>query len=403
MEFEKMIRRNLEKNLQEASRKYPVISLTGPRQSGKTTLVRAAFPEHGYISLEDPEQRGLALEDPRGFLSQFPEGVILDEVQRAPDLFSYIQPMVDAEDRPGRFVLTGSQNFLLLRTVSQTLAGRCAIYHLLPFSLSELFSWPDLSLDRISHEVLLKREKPTGGLFQILYTGFYPRIHDKDLAAQDWLKNYAQTYLERDVRDLINVGDLETFRRFMGLCAGRCGQILNVNSLAVDCGISHTTARRWLSVLETSFIVVLLRPHHHNFNKRLVKSPKLYFLDTGLLCYLLRIRDPEDLRLHAQRGGVFESFVISELHKKALHNGQEPDLFFWRDSTGHEVDCIIDSGRTLTPVEIKSGQTITRDFFKGLDYWRGLSGVTEQPGALIYGGDRTYQYKDTMVYSWWNF
>jgi len=257
-----MIPRQIEIKIRQAAKQYPVITLTGPRQSGKTTLIRAMFPEMQYFSLEDPELRHLAGGDPRGFLAQFQEkGVILDEVQRAPDLFSYIQTRVDEVDRPGQFILSGSQNFLLMKNISQTLAGRCAIFHLLPFSVNELRQLPHPAMEDIGQKILSVPEPENGNVFDFLYTGFYPRIHDKKLDAQEWLKNYTQTYLEGDVRDLINIGDLESFRRFMGLCAGRVGQLLNLSSLASDCGVTHTTAKRWLSVLETGFIVTLLRPH----------------------------------------------------------------------------------------------------------------------------------------------
>jgi hypothetical protein len=399
-----MIPRQIEIKIRQAAKQYPVITLTGPRQSGKTTLIRVMFPEMQYFSLEDPELRHLAGEDPRGFLAQFQEkGVILDEVQRTPDLFSYIQTRVDEVDRPGQFILSGSQNFLLMKNISQTLAGRCAIFHLLPFSVNELRLLPHPVMEDIGQKILSTPEPENGNLFDFLYTGFYPRIHDKKLDAQEWLKNYTQTYLERDVRDLINIGDIESFRRFMGLCAGRVGQLLNLSSLASDCGITHTTAKRWLSVLETGFIVTLLRPHYQNFNKRLVKSPKLYFIDTGLLCYLLRIRNPEDLFLHASRGAIFENYVVAELLKDRLHAGLEPDLYFWRDSAGHELDIIIDLGSRLIPIEIKSSHTIAKDFFKGLNYWKTLVKNPSVPSALIYAGKRSFHHKSTAVYSWWNF
>lgn len=398
-----MIPRKLEAQLKQAAAQYPVVTLTGPRQSGKTTLIRAVFDDYDYVSLEDPEYRTFADEDPRAFLEQFGNRAVLDEVQRTPDLFSYIQTLVDSTDRPGQFILSGSQNFLLARTIGQTLAGRCAILHLLPFSLSELMGWDDLPLDEIGSAFPPDRKKRPFDLDDCMFTGFYPRIHDKGLAPREWLRNYAQTYLERDVRDLVNVGDLEAFQRFMGLCAGRTGQLLNLSGLAADCGISHTTARRWLSVLEASFIVLRLQPHFRNFSKRLVKSPKLYFLDTGLLCHLLRIREPADLALHAARGAIFESFVVSELHKRALHAGREPDLYFWRDSAGNEVDLILDRGVRLIPVEIKSGKTIARDFFKGLHYWRKLAGSEDGPAALVYGGDRSYRRSGSCVYGWYGF
>ena len=399
-----MIPRQLGIRIKQAAAKYPVITLTGPRQSGKTTLIRALFPDNQYISLEEPELRQLAGEDPRGFLAQFKEkNVILDEVQRTPDLFSYIQTRVDEVDRPGQFILSGSQNFLVMKNISQTLAGRCAVFHLLPFSINELRQLSHPPVEDMGRKISTIPEPENRKLFDCIFTGFYPRIHDKKLDAQEWLKNYTQTYLERDVRDLINIGDLESFRRFMGLCAGRVGQLLNLSSLAADCGVTHTTAKRWLSVLETGFITTLLRPHYQNFNKRLVKSPKLYFLDTGLLCYLLRIRCPEDLFLNASRGAIFENYVIAELLKRRLHAGQESDLYFWRDSAGHELDIIIDLGNRLIPVEVKSGQTIAKDFFKGLNFWKALSNDPSAPAALIYAGSRSLHQKNTAVYSWWNF
>lgn len=399
-----MIPRKIERKIRQAAEQYPVISLTGPRQSGKTTLIRTMFPDMQYFSLEDPELRNLASEDPRGFLDQFQEkGVILDEVQRAPDLFSYIQTRVDEVDRPGQFILSGSQNFLLMKNISQTLAGRCAIFHLLPFSVNELRQIPHPEIEEIGQKIPSIPEPEKGNLFDLLFTGFYPRIHDKKMDAQDWLKNYTQTYLERDVRDLINIGDLESFRRFMGLCAGRVGQLLNLSSLASDCGVTHTTAKRWLSVLETGFIVTLLRPHYQNFNKRLVKSPKLYFFDTGLLCYLLRIRNSEDLLLHASRGAIFENYVVAELMKRRFHDGVEPDIYFWRDSAGHELDILIDLGNQLIPVEVKSGHTIAKDYFKGLNFWKTLSNDPSAPAALIYAGNRSLYQKKIAVYSWWNF
>jgi len=396
-----MITRHLTPRLVKAVQQYPVVSLTGPRQSGKTTLTRTALDGYAYINLEMPDQRRFALEDPRGFLGHLPDRVIIDEAQHAPELFSYIQGIVDQRDQPGQFVLTGSQNFLLHRQISQSLAGRAAILHLLPFSRSELLGRPATALDELiihppsfSHEVADRLE-------EVLFVGGYPRVHDKQLPAQEWLANYYLTYVERDVRDLLNVGDLETFGRFMGLCAGRSGQLLNLSALANDCGITHTTARRWLSVLETSFLVTLLRPHHRNLNKRLIKSPKLYFLDTGLLCYLLRLTSSTDLQVHASRGAVFESWVVSEAMKNAMHRGLQPDLFFWRDSTGHEIDLLLETGGgKLLPIEAKSGQTFNSDFVQELAWWQNLADQSDHPSAVIYGGDKTFRFKQHTVLSW---
>ena len=395
-----MIPRALEPALKDVARQYPVVTLTGPRQSGKTTLVRETFPDHAYASLEEPDVREYALADPRGFLGQFADRVILDEVQRAPDLFSYIQGIVDREDVPGRYILSGSQNFLLLRSIGQSLAGRSAVLHLLPLSLAELEGRQPFPLDALGKEVAGERREGSPDLMDLLFRGFYPRIHDKGLDPTTWHSGYYQTYVERDVREVVNVGDSEAFGRFVRLCAGRNGQLLNLTSLANDCGITHTTARRWISILEASFLVLLLRPYHANFGKRLIKSPKLYFLDTGLLCYLLRIQSPEDLRLHASRGSIFESFVVAELLKSFLNRGREADLYFWRDSTGHEIDVVIDRGLERIAMEIKSAQTVAEDFFSGIDFWRKLVGDPEAPAALIYGGDRSFRRSGVVVQSW---
>ena len=395
-----MIPRHLQARIQADAGAMPVITVTGPRQSGKTTLVRTAFPDHAYVSLEDPEDRSQALDDPRGLLARFPGEVIIDEVQRAPELFSYIQVEVDAKERPGRFILTGSQNFLLARSVSQSLAGRSAIHHLLPLSFDELLERQPRSLDDLAKPEVL--DAPDDDLFDVLYRGLYPRIHARQLDPQSWLRSYYQAYLERDVRQLLNVGDLDSFRRFVGLCAGRVGQLLNLSSLANDCGISHTTARRWLSVLEASFIVILLRPFHQNFGKRMIKSPKLYFVDTGLLCYLLRIRQPDDLHLHASRGAIFESFVVSELTKRALHAGRDPDLYFWRDSRGREIDVVLELGSQQILVEVKSGRTLASDFFRHIHSWRELSKRHDTPAMLVYAGDRNEIRSGVQVTAWWN-
>lgn len=394
-----MIARHLEMPLRQAATRYPVVTLTGPRQSGKTTLVREVFPEHAYVSLEAPDWRQFAQDDPRGFLGQYSGGLILDEVQRVPELLSYIQGMVDEDDQPGRFILTGSQNLLLLERVSQSLAGRAAILHLLPLSRAELCAEEPVDLAALG-EARPKGKRETGRLVDTLFTGFYPRIHDKQLPPQDWLANYYQTYIERDVRSILNVGDMERFGRFVRLCAGRAGQLLNYSSLGADCGVTHETVRRWLSVLETSFIVYLLRPHHQNFSKRLVKSPKLYFYDTGLLCYLLQIRSPEELTNHSARGAVFENFVLAELLKAYYHQGRAPETFFWRDAAGHEIDILLDQGRRLVPIEVKSGETIASDFFKGLDFWRQLPEQEDAPCLLVYGGAESRTQRGVQVIPW---
>ena len=384
----------------EAATTLPVVTLTGPRQSGKTTLVRSAFRHLPYLTLEEPDTRERALADPRGFLGAHPDGAVLDEVQRAPDLLSYMQGLVDDDPRPGRFILTGSQNLQLLDRVSQSLAGRTRILHLLPLSLSELEArapWdPDEGGAPDDGRAAAVRRK----LHATLHTGFYPRIHDRGLDSVSWLADYRATYVERDVRQVLNVHDLETFTRFLGLCAGRNAQILNASSLAADAGIDHTTVRRWLSVLEAGFLIRLLRPHHRNFGKRLTKNPKIYFLDTGLLCSLLGIRSADDLRIHASRGAIFESFVLAELMKAYLHRGRRPPLYFWRDSSGHEVDFVIERGPQLVAIEAKSGETAPPAHFNGLSWWRRLVDDPTAPALLVYGGTSPFNHLGLPAVPW---
>lgn len=393
-----MFKRALATKLQQLATQYPVVSVTGPRQSGKTTLTRLVFPDYHYVSLEDPEEREFATRDARRFLGRFKEGVIIDEAQRVPHLFSYIQTIVDLEGKVGRFILTGSQQFLMLSKVSQTLAGRIALLRLLPLSLSELRGTRPLEPDRLLQH---SRTGPPGiTLEKILFKGMYPRIHDRNLNAHEWYGGYLRTYVERDVRDVLRIGDLSTFQDFVRLCAGRSGQLLNLSSLAADCGITHPTARAWISVLEASSLVYLLRPHYRNFSKRIIKTPKLYFLDCGLLCYLLRVRNEEDLAVHPLRGSIFETFILSEIHKIFAHSGEEPPLHFWRDQTGHEIDLLIDLGRNLIPVEIKSARTVAADFFNGLKYWMSLKGNTAKEGILVYGGEESYDRERFRVKAW---
>ncbi len=394
-----MIPRTLSQKLRKLASQYPVVTITGPRQSGKTTLVRAEFPEYRYISLENPDYRQLALEDPRGFLRPLKSGVILDEVQRVPDLFSYIQTIVDENDQPGAFVLTGSQNFLLLERISQSLAGRTAILHLLPLSKRELFRQSPLNPDDFPSVSVSKAEYP--GVWEMLFKGFYPRIHDKNLDPTEWYAWYYQTYVERDVRSILNIGDLDAFVRFVRLCAGRNGQLVNFSTLAADAGISHSTAKRWLSILQAGFIIALLQSHHENFRKRLVKSPKLYFLDSGLLSFLLGIKSAEELQFHAMRGSVFESFVFLELYKMYAHVGQIPPVYFWRDAKGHEVDFIIERGNKRVIIDVKSGETINADYFKGLKYYQQLAGDKVDQSLLVYGGFEHFVRKEITILPWY--
>ena len=378
---------------------FPVVFLTGPRQSGKTTLARASFPDFLYVSLEDLQNRQEASEDPRGFLSRQGKapGVILDEVQRAPDLFSYIQGVVD-DGRGGPYLLTGSQQFLLSEKISQSLAGRAAILELLPLSLAERWGREARTPDHLLDEPPGAAESPSAHVDDVLFSGTFPRIHDRNLDPASWLDGYLRTYVERDVRTIAGLGDLDRFTRFIGLCAGRAGQLVNSSALGSDAGVSHVTAKRWLSILRASYVIDFVRPHHENFSKRLVKSPKLYFVDTGLLCHLLGIRRGEDLARHPLRGAIFENFVITEFRKLFLHHGERAPIFFWRDSHGHEVDVLIDLGARRIPVEIKSGNTVASDFLAGLDRYVGMSGDPE--GILVYGGDATYRRRAHHVRPW---
>jgi len=378
------IPRNAETRLQLFANGYPVVVVTGPRQSGKSTLVRHAFPEHHYVSLEDLDVREFAETDPRGFLNQFTGGAILDEIQRCPGLFSYLQTRVDKNQQAGEFILTGSQQLGLLSCITQSLAGRAALLTLLPMSYNEL-------------QYANKIEK---NLDRVLFDGAYPPIFDRGLEPHLWYGNYVRTYLERDVRQLIKVQDLSQFQRFLRLCAGRTGQLLNLSSLANDCGITHNTAKAWISVLEASYIVHRLPPHHRNFNKRLLKTPKLYFLDTGLASWLLGIQNREQLNISSQRGALFETWVISELLKARYNAGETSNLYFWRDRSGHEVDLLIDHGTQLSPMEIKSGQTINRDYFKGLNYWQQLAGETTGQAWLVYGGDSRQTRSNIHILPW---
>lgn len=378
-----MVKRTISEKILHYARQYPVITITGPRQSGKTTLCKALFPKRQYFSLENLDTRNYAKNDPRAFLAEcYKDGAIIDEIQRVPELVSYIQEIVDTKDKPGHFILTGSQNFHLLNTVSQSLAGRTALAVLLPFSYAEIYS---------------DKAKP---IDKVLFTGFYPRIHDKKLNPFEALSFYVSTYLERDIRALINVKDLSKFEKFIKLCAGRVAQIVNLSNLANDCGINHSTAKSWLSVLEASYIIFFVRPHHANFGKRLIKAPKLYFTDCGLASYLLDIQDAKHIAQHPLKGSLFENFTVTELLKARTNQGKNSNIYFFRDNTGNEVDVLLDNGTSIKPVEVKLGSTISEDYFKGLRYYQKLNKKNTEKSALIYGGveDQHRQAVDVFSY-----
>lgn len=383
-----MINRTLEKKLHEVAGYYPVVVVTGPRQSGKTTLCRMAYPDKPYVSLEALDIRDFADSDPRGFLAEYSGGAIIDEIQHVPELLSYLQSEIDARPDPGRFILTGSQHFGLSQSIAQSLAGRCGILALLPPTLEELRAFPSAPAD----------------LFPLLWQGAYPRIYDRGIPAHQWLSDYTTTYVQRDVRQVINVGDLQAFSGFLKLCAGRTAQEINLSKLGSDAGVSHNTARSWLSVMETSYIIHRLPAWRTNIRKQVVKAPKLHFFDSGLVCYLLGIREPEQLRLHPLRGAIFESWVVSEIYKSCVHSGLQPSLFHYREARGPEIDLLMEHGEELELVEIKSGATTNSDFFKNLKRFSDRMKNSERPrivqNHVVYGGDDSQQRSEAQVVSW---
>ena len=383
-----MIRRVLETRLRALARKFPVVTVTGPRQSGKTTLCRAVFPDKPYVSLEAPDVQDFARRDPRAFLAEHPDGAVLDEVHRVPDLLSYVQTAVDARPVAGRFILTGSANFALLQSLGQSLAGRTALLELLPLSLEEVRRFADPPVD----------------LFDLLRRGSYPAVYDRGLEPGDWYPSYVATYLERDVRTILNVGDLVAFQTYLRLCAGRVGQLVNLSSLGADAGVTHGTAKSWLSVLEAGYVAWRLPPFHANVSKRLIKTPKLHFVDSGLACYLLGIRSPDQLRDHPLRGAVFETWVVSEILKSRTHRGLSPSLSFFRDRKGAEVDVVVELGRDLLAVETKSGQTVAGDFLAGLETVASVVASSrlrrKVRGFVVYGGAEPQRRSAGTVVPW---
>jgi predicted AAA+ superfamily ATPase len=378
-----MVQRIAKKKLIDLASKFKAVAVIGARQSGKTTLIKQVFKNKPYVSMENPDTRNFATEDPRGFLSSFPKGAILDEVQRVPQLFSYLQEILDDQRTKGLFILSGSNNFLLQQNISQTLAGRVGYLQLLPFSINEL-----------SKSKLLATSDDA-----LMLKGFYPPVYDQKIPFGDWCPNYINTYIERDVRQIKNITDLIVFGRFMRLLAGRNGQELNYSSLSIETGVDMKTIQSWVGVLESSFIVYLLKPHHNNFNKTIVKRPKLYFYDTSIVCSLLGIRNAAQLKNHPLRGAIFEGMVITELLKNRTNAGMQVNLSFWRDKTGREIDIIVDNGNTQFPIEIKSGKTIHDEFLKNIEYWKSMTGFKK--GLVLYAGkENQKRSKGTDILNW---
>jgi predicted AAA+ superfamily ATPase len=380
-----MIERQLSGKIRAWSQQYPVVTITGPRQSGKTTLAKQLFAGHRYLSLEELDNRRFAREDPRGLLHELREGAVIDEVQNAPDLLSYLQGEVDRDDRPGRFILTGSQQFEMMEQVSQSLAGRTAIARLLPLSFEET---PGLGADS-DYETYIFR-------------GFYPRIYDRGLDPHEAHGFYLSTYLERDLRQMSQIADLSVFENFLRLCAGRCGQLLNLSALANELGVTHPTVRKWVSILEASHVIKLLQPWHANLGKRLVKTPKLYFIDTGIACHLLGIETADQVKTHPNRGGLFENLIVAEALKQRFHSGRSDNLSFFRDHQGNEVDLLLETAGKCDAMEIKAARTVNADFFKGLNTFEAFTGRTRSR-HVVYGGSTARTEQGTHIQPWSQF
>lgn len=380
------IKRALKPTLTRFS-KFPVVGVFGPRQSGKTTLVQNVFKKHRYLNFEDPIIRTYATESPQEFLREYgnKHGIILDEFQYVPQILSYIQIESDTHNRPGYFVLTGSQNFLMNQAVTQSLAGRIGLLKLLPLSIQEL-----------KNTRLLPEQ-----VNELIFSGGYPRIYAKDFTPTEFYPSYIHSYLERDVRQLVNIENLATFQKFLQLCAGRVGQLLNISDLAVSCGISQQTAKSWLTILQASYVIFLLEPYHANFNKRITKSPKLYFYDTGLACSLLKMRSAQDLALSPFRGPLFECLIISDLAKQYYNQGLEAPLYFWRDLNGRtEVDCLINRGIKLVAIEIKAGDASTSRYFDGLTQWNEIAKTNPADNYVVYTGEHNQPWQKGNLISW---
>lgn len=387
-----MIPRHLSSHLLRYSKQYPIVALVGPRQSGKTTLSKALFPDHKYLSLENLDLRSFASSDPRGFLNDHGPNIILDEVQRVPELFSYLQEIVDTNQDPAQYILTGSSQFLLIENITQSLAGRIVTFKLYPLTYTELFEYSqDSGVESVFQTRHHNREKiDQEKLYHLIWTGFYPRIYDKHLDSYKWYENYLLTYVERDVRSLLNIKNLRTFENFLKLTASQSGQLMNYTSLGNALGVSIPTIKEWISILETSGLIFILPPYFKNFSKRIVKTPKIYFADTGLLCHLLSIRNVDHLKTHPLLGSIFETFIISECFKRFHNLGEVPPLYFWRDQTGNEIDLLINNEPSCFPLEIKLSQSFHSDFKIGIEKWFALAGNHCHKGSVIYCGEHTH-------------
>ncbi len=373
------IERALTKELLLSAKEYPIVAVLGPRQSGKTTIAQKAFPEKKYITLENLDTRSFAERDPNNFIKTNSDGAIIDEVQRVPSLLSYLQTEVDKQNTPGRFILTGSNQYMLQEKITQSLAGRVSILRLLPLSIGEL------------HQVDKKLS-----LNEVMLKGLYPKLYSENIRIKNWYDNYIETYVDKDVRLIKNIENLSQFNFFLKMLAARVGQLVNLASIGNDCGLAQNTIKSWLSILESSFIIKLLYPHFKNFNKRLVKTPKIYFLDTGLLCRLLGVTNHEEIATHTLRGGIFESLIFSEMEKNYSNKGEKSQLFFWRDKNGHEIDFLIDNGQTKL-IEVKSSATINSDYFKGINYYHKIGGDFSKSFLIYSGEEKQYREKATIL------
>ncbi len=376
-----MVPRMAKDKILEMATKYPVLLFTGPRQSGKTTLSKVLFPEHQYVNLENPDNREFAQSDPRGFLAIYKK-VIIDEAQNVPELFSYIQQIVDDKNEPGQYILSGSQNFLLLEKITQSLAGRVYIIELLPLSYAELSQ-------------VQKTDLPT-----LLLQGGYPRIYDKQISANDFFPSYIKTYIERDVRPIANVQNLALFRKFMTLCAHHVGQLFVANNIAKQLGVDLKTVKNWLSILETSYIAFTLNPYHNNLSKRIIKTPKLYFYDVGLAAFMLGIENEEELLISKYKGAIFENFVLLEMMKNHYAQGIHRNYSFWRDSNQNEIDLLIEKGKQVACVEMKYSQTVKQEFIKSLHYLDKIKGDLELTHFLVNSMDESQKRSNETIVSW---